>query len=489
MHFYGNITKVDAEQRMVWGYASTEKTDNDGEVIAKGAVEDALTDYMQFANIREMHQLSAVGTTKEASVDDKGLYIGAHVVDDAAWAKVQSGVYKGFSVGGKALKRNATNRKIVEKMSMTEISLVDRPCNPECKFDVWKAAGALEAASTTQEDEPMTTNAPSAEAAAPAVDAPKTDDVTKTVDAAAVAAAPAADATPAAAAVATDAPVTAADKVEPAVADAEITKTATTDVQAASADPVAKAEASLAALEGVVAKAAKAGDITKGMYTVSRLSDVLQSLAYMLGDVKSEAEMEGDNSPVPAMLRENVKALAVTLKAMATEEIDELVANASKTAKAVAAADIAKAAAGAAVTGAPVADEVLVKAAAAELVKAEVAKLEAERDDLAKAVAARDDVLEKIATRNDNIAKTVAGLVARIEELETAPLPAKTAGSELAKVTAIGKGQDSLGHGTQANSADADKLAKAVSVMTPEVRAQYEMVIALQNGVSVPGMG
>jgi phage head maturation protease len=141
MHFYGNIRKVDAEQRLVWGYASTEATDVQGETILKSAVESALDDYMEFANLREMHQLSAVGTTEEASVDDKGLYICAKVVDDTAWGKVVSGTYKGFSIGGKTLARDPKNKKIITKILLTEISLVDRPSNPEARFDVWKAAG------------------------------------------------------------------------------------------------------------------------------------------------------------------------------------------------------------------------------------------------------------------------------------------------------------------------------------------------------------
>jgi HK97 family phage prohead protease len=142
MRFYGNLTKVDTEQRMVFGYASTEAVDAHGEVVLKSAIEDALADYLEFANLREMHQLSAVGTTEEASVDDRGLYIGAKVVDDVAWGKVTSGVYKGFSVGGKVLARDKDNKKIITKILLTEISLVDRPSNPEARFDVWKAAGA-----------------------------------------------------------------------------------------------------------------------------------------------------------------------------------------------------------------------------------------------------------------------------------------------------------------------------------------------------------
>ena len=141
MRFYGDIQKVDAEQRMVWGYASTETVDVVGETILKSAIEDALDDYMKWANIREMHQLSAVGTAEEATVDDKGLYIAAKIVDDAAWAKVEAGVYRAFSIGGKTLERDIYNKKKITKIRLDEISLVDRPSNPGARFDIWKAAG------------------------------------------------------------------------------------------------------------------------------------------------------------------------------------------------------------------------------------------------------------------------------------------------------------------------------------------------------------
>jgi HK97 family phage prohead protease len=146
MRLYGNIQKVDREQRVVMGYASTEAVDAAGEIVLKSAIEDALDDYLQFSNVREMHQLSAVGIAEEASVDDKGLYIAAKITDDVAWGKVTSGTYKGFSIGGKTLARDPKNKKIITKIALNEISLVDRPSNPEARFDVWKAAGLFDGA-------------------------------------------------------------------------------------------------------------------------------------------------------------------------------------------------------------------------------------------------------------------------------------------------------------------------------------------------------
>ena len=136
MKIFAEIIKRDDDKRLVYGYASTEALDSQGERVTKGAIEEALPDYMRFANIREMHQLSAVGVAKTAEIDDKGLYIQVKVVDDAAWEKVKEGVYKGFSIGGKSIEKTDG---VISKMKLTEISLVDRPSNPEAVIDLWKA--------------------------------------------------------------------------------------------------------------------------------------------------------------------------------------------------------------------------------------------------------------------------------------------------------------------------------------------------------------
>lgn len=135
MKLFAAIQKRDDEQRMVWGYASTEAIDSQGEVVKLDAIKGAWDDYMKHANIREMHQPSAVGKCKEYEFDDKGVMIGVKVVDDVAWKKVQEEVYTGFSIGGKAL--NKVDGTITQ-LRLTEISLVDRPANPEALITVWK---------------------------------------------------------------------------------------------------------------------------------------------------------------------------------------------------------------------------------------------------------------------------------------------------------------------------------------------------------------
>lgn len=150
------IQKVDDEQRMVWGYASTGALDLDGEVIKTSAIKAALPDYLEWGNIREMHTASAVGVAAETATDEKGLWLGAHISDDAAWKKCKPSVlpdgttlppvYKGFSIGGSVRRKSG---HIIEELQLIEISLVDRPANPECRIEMVKGAKVLESGEGT----------------------------------------------------------------------------------------------------------------------------------------------------------------------------------------------------------------------------------------------------------------------------------------------------------------------------------------------------
>ncbi len=143
--FFIDFVKRDDDQRIVEGYASTPVVDSQGEIVEKDAITNALSGYLgdwddknkrwRYGGIREMHQLSAVGKTIKAKVDDKGLYIEGKVVDDNAWKKVKEGVYAGFSIGGKVLE-SVKNR--IKALKLNEISLVDRPANPEAIFTMVK---------------------------------------------------------------------------------------------------------------------------------------------------------------------------------------------------------------------------------------------------------------------------------------------------------------------------------------------------------------
>lgn len=264
--FFGEIRKVDEEQRMVWGYASTEALDSHGEIVTKGAIKDAWDDYMKFANVREMHQPSAVGIVKEFNFDDSGVEIGVHVVDDAAWAKVVAKVYRGFSIGGKKLPGGYdTVTKTISKMKLTEISLVDRPANPESMISMWKSEDAA------------------------------SDDIVASVPPEAAAA---------------------VDELAEILNKGDITPARL--VELAQAELIAKAAPAPAPVE--------AEPIAKGMYDVSRFAELLQSVGCMASNAEWEAEYEKDGSKVPAQLRDWLKAGTVVFAAMAAEEVAEFVA-------------------------------------------------------------------------------------------------------------------------------------------------------------------
>ncbi len=132
---YIEFTKKDDEQHIVEGIASSEAVDSQGEVVELAAISKALPNYMKYGNLREMHQWSAVGKAVQATVDDKGLFIKGHIVDPVAWQKVKEGVYNGFSIGGKVLTKVGNK---IQDLILNEISLVDRPANPEAVFAMIK---------------------------------------------------------------------------------------------------------------------------------------------------------------------------------------------------------------------------------------------------------------------------------------------------------------------------------------------------------------
>lgn len=144
-HIYAEIAKSEPQDDgtiKVWGYASSPSEDSDGETITADAIAAALPEYMKFGCVREMHQAKAAGTALEATVQDDGrTWFGAHIVDSQAVKKVQAKVYKGFSIGGKVLKRDEADINKITEIKLVEVSLVDRPANPDAVFTMFKADG------------------------------------------------------------------------------------------------------------------------------------------------------------------------------------------------------------------------------------------------------------------------------------------------------------------------------------------------------------
>jgi hypothetical protein len=93
-------------------------------------------------NIREQHSSIAAGVAKEYEAKKDGHYISVLVVDPVSVKKVESGVLKGFSIGIKSPRvvrdQKAANGRIIDGQ-IVEVSLVDRPANPNAKLMLAKS--------------------------------------------------------------------------------------------------------------------------------------------------------------------------------------------------------------------------------------------------------------------------------------------------------------------------------------------------------------
>jgi hypothetical protein len=354
---FGAITKIEDQADgtiKVWGVASSEAVDHAGEKITADAMKAALPDYSRFPALREMHEPLAAGKVLEADVDGAGVtQICAHVVDPLAITKVKTGVYAGFSIGGKVLKRDPTDRSVITGLRLVEISLVDSPCNPDAVISMWKAdmteytpSGdevvakaktlAEEAGSKRYKDFLFKARETLiSEALANDLDDDEVDDVTKAGEVEAATDAPAAEAPPEAATTAqdgeegkdaADAPDAAPDPataLQAAIdkADAVIPAATGADEPAGPFADMAKAGAALS----LIAKTVQTDDLTKGLWMIENAACVLQQIGSLASSIAWEARDEGDAaSPLPAMAIDLVNRVKAFLISLANEETAEL---------------------------------------------------------------------------------------------------------------------------------------------------------------------
>lgn len=140
------LTKVDAERRIVSGFATLDNIDKQNDIVTPEASLSAFSKFR--GNIREMHQPKAVGKMvafKEDKYFDpetkkfyQGVYVSAYVSKGAedTWQKVLDGTLTGFSIGGKMNKwddgydeKSDSAIRIIKDYDLVELSLVDSPAN------------------------------------------------------------------------------------------------------------------------------------------------------------------------------------------------------------------------------------------------------------------------------------------------------------------------------------------------------------------------
>jgi cation transport regulator ChaB len=153
------ITKVDELTRTIYLTAASETLDKAGEILdyerSKPNFQKWSSDMYarsggkSYGNIREMHTSIAAGKIQDPiSYDDiqKRVDIAVKIIDDNTWRKVDEGVLTGASIGGKYVERSYSAKDNAYKYvaDISEISLVDNPCNPDAVFQLVKADGTVE---------------------------------------------------------------------------------------------------------------------------------------------------------------------------------------------------------------------------------------------------------------------------------------------------------------------------------------------------------
>jgi len=138
----------------VYGKATDDGLDIDSQICDEAWLKKAMPDWFTTGgNIREQHSNIAAGVATDYESKADGHYITALVVDPVSVKKVETGVLKGFSIGirGPRVVRDekAANGRIIDGQ-IVEVSLVDRPANPNAKLMLAKAAESGELMAVTQ---------------------------------------------------------------------------------------------------------------------------------------------------------------------------------------------------------------------------------------------------------------------------------------------------------------------------------------------------
>lgn len=143
---YADILKYDDNgdgTLTVYGKATDDALDIDQQICDPVWLAKAMPDwFMSGGNIREQHSNIAAGVAKEYEAKVDGHYISALVVDPVSVKKVQNRVLRGFSIGIKSprvvMDKKAANGRIIDGQ-IVEVSLVDRPANPNCQLVLAKS--------------------------------------------------------------------------------------------------------------------------------------------------------------------------------------------------------------------------------------------------------------------------------------------------------------------------------------------------------------
>lgn len=158
MHFEKFIpfTKMDEATRTVWGLVTSQALDKDGErchykstkpLYQEWCVDTAEASHgKSIGDMWSMHTKRATGRFIKIVFDDvnEQIWMAGEVVDNNEWEKCQKGILRGFSHGGSYAKIWNENGDRWYTGRPREVSIVDKPNNPEATFKYVKMDGTCE---------------------------------------------------------------------------------------------------------------------------------------------------------------------------------------------------------------------------------------------------------------------------------------------------------------------------------------------------------
>ena len=138
------VTTAEDSSVFIEGYASTTDIDRSGDVVAAGAWEQGLTNYLKNPIILANHDYDdPCGRMVEHKVDAKGLWIKARIsAASEIYGLVKDKVVSAFSIGFKIVDAEYNpNAEIflIKKLELMEISVVSVPCNQNTLFTLSKS--------------------------------------------------------------------------------------------------------------------------------------------------------------------------------------------------------------------------------------------------------------------------------------------------------------------------------------------------------------
>ena len=154
LNIFVPLTKVDAVKGIVYGTMAAEEEDRAKEIFdydgskpyfkAWSEAASKATNGKSLGNVRAMHGSVAAGKLTDVGFNDPGkrIDVAAKVVDKNELEKCLEGVYTGFSIAGRYVKRWADGEATRYIADPVECSLVDLPCIRSATFEVIKADGA-----------------------------------------------------------------------------------------------------------------------------------------------------------------------------------------------------------------------------------------------------------------------------------------------------------------------------------------------------------